>query len=136
MSQNGRHRHHSNIADLLEDSQGETVTILTECGGKCGNGFTGVVIKVSHCLVKLVTSIGPSPSGVFGTSRRRGLCDGFNDFDGCGKFDRFDRFDRFDDFDDFGDVRGSFSPRNRKNNLGSVVTIPIDKICAVIRNAV
>ncbi|HAN09120.1 MAG TPA: hypothetical protein DCP90_00720 [Clostridiales bacterium] len=102
--------------------------MFTECGGQCGCGFTGVIVKVNRCFVRLVACIGSTPSCALGNSCGKGFCSGF---------DRFDDFDDFGRFGGFGGVGGaSFGCRNRRNKLGSVVDIPIDKICAVVRNSI
>ena len=41
---------------------GETVTIFTTSGGASGCGFTGVLISVNPCFVRLVTEQGFAPA--------------------------------------------------------------------------
>jgi len=53
-----------NIFDLLQDRIGETVTIYTTSGGDSGSGFTGVILAVNPCFVRLVTHIGPAADTV------------------------------------------------------------------------
>lgn len=92
----------------FEDLIGETVTIFTTSGGVSGRGFTGVVLHVDECFVRLVTRIGPPPGCALGNA-----C--------CSDFNR-----RFFGFGFNGFV----------GNVGSVVDIPIDKIAAFVHNAV
>lgn len=65
---------------LLSDYIGETVTIFTKSGGQSGSGFTGVVLAVSDCFVRLITRIGPPPGCALGNA-----CTGFNFGNGYGK---------------------------------------------------
>ena len=86
---------------------GETVTIFTESGGMSGRGFTGVIINVSDCFVRLINSIGEAPDCALGSD-----CD-----DSCGKHRRSHKNNSF-------------------NGVGSVTDIPFDKIVAFVHNAV
>lgn len=98
------------LREHLCDFIGETVTIFTESGGQSGCGFTGVVLDVNKCFVRLITRIGPAPSCALG-----------NACEGCR-------------------LRGSSFNRDRGascgNFVGSVVDIPIDQIVAFVHNAV
>lgn len=102
--------HVGGLACHIKDFVGETVTIYTTSGGESGEGFTGVVLKVSDCFVRLITRIGPPPGCALGSD-----C-------GCRRHRDF-RGDRFG--------FGGFS-----RNLGSVVDIPLDRIAAFVHNAV
>ena len=62
-----------NFAALLANYIGETVTIFTSSGGQSGAGFTGVVLAVNECFVRLITRIGPPPGCSLGNA-----CTGFN----------------------------------------------------------
>lgn len=57
---------------LLANYIGETVTIFTSSGGQSGSGFTGVVLAVNECFVRLLTRIGPPPGCSLGNA-----CTGF-----------------------------------------------------------
>ena len=92
--------------DLLQDSIGETVTIFTTSGGQSGSGFTGVVLSVSPCFVRLITHIGPAPGCALGSCC--GVPGGYG-----------------------GGYGGGYV-----NTVGSVTDIPLDRIAAVVRNAV
>lgn len=61
-----------NFAALLANYIGETVTIFTSSGGQSGAGFTGVVLAVNECFVRLITRIGPPPGCALGNA-----CTGF-----------------------------------------------------------
>ena len=91
--------------DLLQDSIGETVTIFTTSGGLSGCGFTGVVLAVNPCFVRLITHIGAAPSCALGS-----CC--------CGVPD------------------GGYGSYGNVRTVGSVTDIPIDRIAAVVRNAI
>ena len=60
------------LAVLLANYIGETVTIFTSSGGQSGAGFTGVVLAVNECFVRLITRIGPPPGCALGNA-----CTGF-----------------------------------------------------------
>lgn len=62
-----------NFSVLLANYIGETVTIFTSSGGQSGAGFTGVVLAVNECFVRLITRIGPPPGCSLGN-----VCTGFN----------------------------------------------------------
>ena len=40
---------------------GQTVTVFTTSGGCSGGGFTGVLVSVSSCVVRLLVSAGEAP---------------------------------------------------------------------------
>jgi len=98
-----------NIFDLLSNYIGETVTIFTTSGGESGSGFTGVVLSVNPCFVRLVTHIGPAPGCALGN-----CCSVLGGYGSGG----------------YGGGYGSVS------NVGSVTDIPLDRIAAVVSNAV
>lgn len=58
---------------LLAKYIGETVTIFTSSGGESGSGFTGVLLAVNACFVRLLTRIGPPPGCSLGNA-----CSNFN----------------------------------------------------------
>lgn len=94
--------------DLLMDSIGETVTIFTTSGGQSGCGFTGVVLAVNQCFVRLITHIGPAPGCALGSC--------------CGV--------------PGGGYGGGYGGNGNVSTVGSVTDIPLDRIAAVVRNAV
>ncbi len=51
---------------------GQTVTIFTTSGGCSGSGFTGVLISVSDCVVRLLVNAGEAPTCPIGSN-----CSGF-----------------------------------------------------------
>ena len=87
--------------------EGETVTIFTESGGASGCGFTGVLLSVNPCFVRLLTREGSAPaSPLIGPDCR-------NDYIADGRYD--------------------YKPQFR---LGSVCDIPINKIVSFCHNAI
>lgn len=94
--------------DLLSDLIGETVTIFTTSGGDSGSGFTGVILSVNQCFVRLVTHIGPAPGCALGNA-----C--------CGPM---------------GGYGGGYGTAGAIRTVGSVTDIPLDRIVAVVSNAV
>lgn len=102
---------------------GETVTIFTTSGGASGCGFTGIVLAVNPCFVRLVTEIGSAPTNPLAENI-------------CGDFDNDDRGGPVGMMGvDRGQDRGRDRGRNRRE-VGSVVDIPIDRIAAFVHNAV
>lgn len=99
----------------FEDIIGETVTIFTTSGGESGSGFTGVVLSVNDCVVRLVTRVGSPPGCALGNA----CC--IPTHSCCGTSWR----------------RGWPRPDcSFVHTLGSVVDIPIDRIVAFVHNAV
>jgi len=94
---------------------GETVTIFTTSGGASGCGFTGVVLSVNGCFVRIVTDMGIAPTNPLSESICR-------------------------DMDDDERIRSFSLGRGRENRsscrTGSVCDIPIDRIAAFCHNAV
>lgn len=94
---------------------GETVTIFTASGGASGCGFTGVLIDVNPCFVRLMTRRGPAPANPLAEN----ICGDFENGPGrasrggCGGGDYYER-----------------------HTLGSVCDIPIDKIVSFCHNSV
>jgi len=114
--------------DILQGSIGETVTIYTTSGGMSGSGFTGVVLAVNPCFVRLITHIGPAPGcalgsccGVPGTGNYGGYGMGGYGMGGYGMG---------------GYGMGGYGGGTVVHTVGSVTDIPIDRIAAVVRNAV
>lgn len=68
---------------LLAGYIGQTVTIFTSSGGQSGAGFTGVLMAVNPCFVRLLTRIGPPPGCSLGNA-----CSGFT-VGGAGGFGAF-----------------------------------------------
>lgn len=107
-------------AEQISRFIGETVTIFTTSGGESGSGFTGVVLFVNDCFVRLVTCVGAAPNCALGSA-----CDSSSGFFnngfannglGCRK------------------CRGEFN--GNRERIGSVVDIPIERIAAFVHNAV
>lgn len=71
--------YNENFIEHLSRFIGETVTIFTTSGGESGSGFTGVVLFVNSCFVRLITKIGPAPGCSIGNSCS---CRNRNRFDG------------------------------------------------------
>lgn len=131
-----------NLCHLLSKYIGETVTIFTKSGGQSGCGFTGVILGVNECFVRLITRIGPAPGCSLGNS--------------CGYGGGMDNGDMMDNY---GNIKGQyygggygcgFNPSNYGGgcngngygngypiyNVGSVTDIPINSIASFVHNAV
>ncbi|MDF2906390.1 MAG: putative rane protein [Herbinix sp.] len=96
---------------------GETVTIFTTSGGASGCGFTGVLITVNPCFVRLVTEMGFPPSNPLAEN----ICGDMDNGPGRGN--------------------GGFCGRDGGHDdhhraVGSVCDIPVDRIVAFCHNAV
>jgi len=61
---------------------GQTVTIFTTSGGLSGSGFTGVLLSVSDCEVRILSSFGMAPACPVG-SECTGAYGSWNNVYGC-----------------------------------------------------
>ncbi len=104
------HNYSGNLTDHLQEYVGETVTIFTTSGGQSGCGFTGVILFVNPCFVRLVTRIGPAPSCAVGNA--------------CGRPANYGR--GYGGITAFGDGCSGY--------VGSACDIPIDKIACFVHN--
>ncbi len=109
-----------NIVNALSRRIGETVTIFTKSGGMSGCGFTGVLLGVNECFVKLLSQIGPAPGCALGNS-----CSGTPYANGIGCMGNM------------GDnMNNGYQNEYPIRTVGSVTDIPIDSIAAFVHNAV
>lgn len=126
-----------NFGVLLSNYIGETVTIFTASGGQSGSGFTGVVLSVNNCFVRLLTRIGPPPGCALGNT-----CTGFNHGYSYGGFSGYGGYGGYGSY-------GPVLPANQNgamtaggwngypvSTVGSVADIPIDTIVSFVHNAV
>jgi len=128
----------NNFVSLLAKHIGETVTIFTSSGGESGSGFTGVILTVNPCFVRLLTRIGPPPACSLGNA-----CSNFNvgyNYRNCGKYGS----------GGYGEwPGGSVLPAGivgavtaggwngyPVSTVGSVADIPINAIVSFVHNAV
>lgn len=113
----------SSLARQISRFVGETVTIFTTSGGASGCGFTGVVLSVNSCFVRLVTDFGMAPTNPLAENICGDMDNGnWNGGRGCGGNGGHHGN---------GDGHGSW-----KRQVGSVCDIPIDRIAAFCHNAV
>ncbi|MDR3645338.1 MAG: hypothetical protein P4M02_09730 [Clostridia bacterium] len=68
------------LVESLRDNIGKVITVFTRSGGCSGSGFTGLLIQVNDCSIKLVTSLPSAPRNPFGV---RVGSDNFNGGGGC-----------------------------------------------------
>lgn len=108
--------HEGNFVHHLAKFIGETVTIFTTSGGQSGAGFTGVLLAVNHCFVRLITCIGPAPGCALGNA--------------CSDFPRGPLGGRG------GNCGKNCDGHRDINTLGSVTDIPVDRIASFVHNAV
>lgn len=109
----------SNICCDIKKYLGQTVTIFTNSGGLSGCGYTGVLIYVDECIVKLLTQFGGAPACPVGSD-----C-GYPQA-GCG-------------YDPCAQINANKKGRQRDcccNPLGSVTEIPIFSIASFVHNAI
>lgn len=119
---------------------GQTVTIFTNSGGLSGSGFTGVLIYVDECIVKLVTNIGGAPACPVGSDcGYPGYgCGGGYGYGGYGYGYGYGGYG----YGGYGYGRGyGYGSRRggccgNYNFLGSVTEIPICSISSFVRNAI
>ncbi len=121
-----------NFCHLLSKYIGETVTIFTKSGGQSGCGFTGVILGVNECFVRLITRIGPAPGCSLGNS--------------CGYGDMGDNMNSHG----YGGCNSGYACNFNQNygggygggggtpvyNVGSVTDIPLSSIASFVHNAV
>lgn len=103
---------------------GETVTIFTKSGGMSGCGFTGVLLAVNDCFVKLLSQIGPAPGCALGNA-----CNGTPYANGTGCMGNMNNMDNM----------ANMSMANNNipiGTVGAVTDIPICSIAAFTHNAV
>ncbi|MCX7923096.1 MAG: hypothetical protein N3B21_13960 [Clostridia bacterium] len=133
----------SNFATLLANYIGETVTIFTASGGQSGSGFTGVILSVNACFVRLITRIGPPPGCALGNA-----CTGFNTGYGPGVGSNTAGNPGFGNYGG-GYGSGHIAPASEIGavtaggwngypvyTVGSVTDIPISSIVSFVHNAV
>ncbi|CAG7838979.1 hypothetical protein Z959_07430 [Clostridium novyi B str. ATCC 27606] len=104
-----------NFVSHLSKFIGETVTIFTESGGDSGSGFTGILLSVNSCYVRLTTQVGPAPGCALGN-----CCSGIPKGEmgmecGCRYQQRFPC---------------------KVRNVGSISDIPLCKIVAFVHNSI
>ncbi len=116
-----------NISHLLCKYIGQTVTIFTKSGGQSGCGFTGVILGVNDCFVRLITSIGPAPGCALGNA-----CGNNNNMNNNNMMDGCDHHGYGCGFNQYGNY-GNGTP---VYNVGSVTDIPINSIASFVHNAV
>lgn len=88
---------------------GQTVTIFTTSGGLSGCGFTGVLMSINDCYVRLLTNVGAAPSCPVGSDCGYPVGGAYSNKNiGCGGY----------------------------NLLGSVTVIPVDRIASFVHNAI
>lgn len=121
---------HSDICCSLKKYLGQTVTIFTTSGGLSGSGFTGVLIYVDECIVKLITNIGGAPACPVGSDcGYPSSCGGGYGYGGYGN-----NYGYGSGYG-YGYGKGGKGCGNY-NWLGSVTEIPIHSIASFVRNAI
>lgn len=127
------------FAVLLAKYVGETVTIFTKSGGQSGAGFTGVVIAVNECFVRLISRIGPPPACSLGNA-----CTNFNVGYGyggmygsspCGIAGGYGQ-GQFGPASYLGSISAGGWNGYPVYTVGSVTDIPIESIVSFVHNAV
>lgn len=121
------------FASLLSNYVGETVTIFTSSGGQSGSGFTGVVLAVNECFVRLITRIGPPPGCSLGNA-----CTGFNvGYGGAGAGGGFGAgYGPVQPASEVGAIAAGGWNGYPVYTVGSVTDIPISAIVSFVHNAV
>lgn len=105
----------TNLVAHLANYIGETVTIFTTSGGESGSGFTGVLLSVNNCFVRLLSQIGPAPGCALGN-----CCTGTPTGRVGAGF--------------IGGQTGRFTCGF--NTVGAVTDIPVSRIASFVHNAV
>lgn len=115
---------HGDLASTMAKYIGETVTIFTTSGGMSGCGFTGVLIGVNECFVKLITQIGPAPGCALGNA-----CSGTPYSNGIGCMGN-------NDYMNNGSMNNGYMNNSPIGTVGSVTDIPVCSIASFVHNAV
>jgi hypothetical protein len=115
---------HGDLTCALGKYIGETVTIFTTSGGMSGCGFTGVLLGVNDCFVKLITQIGPAPGCAIGNA-----CNGTPYANGMGCMSDNSNMENMGNM---GNMHNGYPVRS----VGSVTDIPVCSIAAFTHNAV
>ncbi|MBH1939395.1 hypothetical protein I5677_00645 [Mobilitalea sibirica] len=103
-----------NIIAHLSEFIGQTVTVFTTSGGPSGCGFTGVLLFVNPCYIRLSTQQGTPPTSPLAENI-------------CPKFAA----------DTQGQGTGCHKPKPIPHFvIGSVCDIPVDKIASFCHNAI
>ncbi len=103
----------TNLFENLCRYIGQTITVFTTSGGQSGSGFTGVLASVDNHTLKLITSIGASPSCPLGSN-----CSGgnyYNNYQECNNNQNYNC---------------------NYNFMGSVTEIPLCRIASFTHNAI
>lgn len=108
---------------------GQTVTIFTTSGGQSGSGFTGVLVAVNKCFVRLITQIGSAPGCALGN------CCNPHGGPGCGQ-GYTQGFEGGAGFAESAQLGGPGRASCNPVTLGSVVDIPVDRIASFVRNSI
>lgn len=114
----------TNFVRQISRYVGETVTIFTTSGGASGCGFTGVVLSVNRCFLRLVTDFGAAPTNPLAEN----IC---TDMD-CGMDPGGIRGCNLAS----SDIQNGNGRRHPTRAVGSVVDIPVDRIAAFCHNAI
>lgn len=117
------------LANAMCKKIGETVTIFTKSGGMSGCGFTGVLLGVNECFVRLLTQIGPAPGCALGNS-----CSGTPYANGVGCLGSGDDFSNSNGYGNGNECGTGYGTPIR--SVGAVTDIPIDSIAAFTHNAI
>ena len=104
--------YNSNLLNHMARFIGQTVTIFTASGGASGCGFTGTLMSVNPCFVRLSTQQGTPPANPISQS----IC--------------------LRPGEEFASVGRSNMPGLGYFTVGSVCDIPVDKIVSFCHNAI
>lgn len=127
---------HGDITCAMERYIGKTVTIFTTSGGMSGCGFTGVLLGVNECFVKLITQIGPAPGCAIGNA-----CSGTPYANGIGCMSDVGQMGNMGNMGNMGQMgnNGNMGCMNNGypiGSVGSVTDIPICSIASFVHSAV
>ena len=104
---------------------GQTVTVFTTSGGLSGSGFTGVLISVDNCVVRLLVCEGAPPCCAVGSACCVPGGDGWGGWNGLSS-----AWGGWNGYGDGGCGCGNFNP------MGGVVVIPVHTIAAFVHHAI
>ena len=124
---------HGDLVNHMERYIGQTVTIFTTSGGMSGCGFTGVLLGVNECFVKLISQIGPAPGCAIGNA-----CSGTPYANGVGCMNDVGHMDNMGNMGHMGNNGNMGGMHNGYpiGSVGSVTDIPVCSIASFVHNAV
>lgn len=104
---------------------GKTVTIYTTSGGQSGLGFTGMLLSVNNCFIRLSTRVDPAPDCSLDNGCAGYLERSYGSNHSCYAYHRNYRNNGY--YENF---------ESNESGVGTVADIPINRIVSFVHNNV